>query len=185
VSLQSLTLAPLVADPKLFQQLTSSMERTARAIEQSTSPLRRLGASLALLAETEPRRLRLIAQLGTRNAHMANTIARLGLRDAVAVLDAVDRDAPVDDRLAYLVALIRAALTGVPITRRQARRAHRDAQCGPSAPQRRARARRVDHRTRIEAGCTSRPRAPGRCAQRVRTIDAPIRPDRIPRGSPV
>jgi hypothetical protein len=188
VSLQPITLGPVIADPNLFAQLrsiTSGMEGTARAIERAVNPLQRLGASMALLARTEPRRRRLIAQLGTRNAPMARGLVDLRLRDAVAVLDAVEHDAPVEDRLAYFVALLRAALTGVPITRRQVRRARLDAQAAPSVPMRRARERRVDRRSLIDRGCTSRPRAPGHSAARSRATSAPARPVRNPRGSPV
>lgn len=181
MSLQSLTLAPLVADPKLFQQLASSMERTAHVVEHAMGPLRKLGASLALLAETEPRRRHLVAQLGTRNAHVARCFRGLVIGDAVAILDAIEHDAQVDARLLPLVELIRDALNGQTVTRRQLREAVRTARA-ERAPERQRRERRVDHRQRIEAGCTSRPRAPGRDSARLR---APARSVLNPRGSPV
>lgn len=185
MSLQPITLGPVVADAQLLA-LAQSFRRTQDDFARQLAPLRRLGASLALLADTEPRRRQLVAQLGTRNAYAARAITALQLRDAVAILDAVEHGVDVEPRLQLFVDVIRAALSGGTITRRDVVRARRAARRPVRASERRRRDRRVDHRPRIRAGCTSRPRAPG-CHgfASTRAAYAHARPVLNTRGSPV
>jgi hypothetical protein len=185
VSLQPITLGPVVADANLFRAL-DGLRVVGRDVQRQLAPLQRLGASLALLAETEPRRRRLVAQLGARNAYTARAITALPLHDAVAILDAVEHDVDVEPRLQLLVDVMRAALSGATVTRRDVVRARRAARRPVRASERRRRDRRVDHRPRIRAGCTSRPRAPGcRGFASTRAAYAHARPVLNTRGSPV
>lgn len=185
MSLQPITLGPVVADPVLLRAV-GGLQVVAQDVRQQLAPLQRLGASLALLAEAEPRRRRLVAQLGTRHSYTARVLNRLPLRDAVAILDAVEHGVAVDPRLQPLVDVIRVALVGGTVTRRDVVRARRAARRPVRASERRRRDRRVDHRPRIRAGCTSRPRAPG-CHgfASTRAAYAHARPVLNTRGSPV
>jgi hypothetical protein len=185
MSLQPITLGP-VADANLFSALGGLRDVGRDVAARQLAPLQRFGASIALLVNTEPRRRRLVAQLGTRNAYAARAITALPLRDAVAILDAVEHGVDVDSRLQLFVDVIRAALSGAMVTRRDVVRARRAARRPMRAPERRLRDRRVDHRPRIRASCTSRPRAPG-CHGfgSTRALCAPARPVVKTRGSPM
>ena len=187
-SLQRVTLAPVMLDPKLLTSLQAVSEKfrsTAAAVERMQAPLRSLGTQLAAVAELEPRRRQLVARLGTRHAHVARGIKRLPIGRVRQLLDAIEHGSEVDAQLASFVAAIRDTLTGHTITRRKVRQATRQALGCERRPRRHAPDRRGDHRPRIEAGCTSRPRAPGFGSVRLRATAAPARPIHIPRGSPV
>lgn len=180
--------APALVDAQLTAQLSAlstQMQTMQRAIEQTHEPFRKLGAQLAALAELEPRRRRLIGRLGSRHAHVARGILRLSTRDARQLLDAIEHGSEVDARLRPLLGLLRDALIGRTVSRAQLRRATRHAAGAERRPLRYVPDRRGDQRRRIDAGCTSRPRAPGSGSTQLRATAAPARPIPIPRGSPV
>ena len=186
--LQPVTVAPVILDAKLLaslQRVSDQFRGTAAAIERMQAPLRSLGTQLAAVAELEPRRRQLVARLGTRHAHAARGIERLPVGRLRQLLDAIEHGHKVDAQLSRFVAVIRDALTGHTVTRRGVRQATRRALGCERRPRRHAPDRRGDHRPRIEAGCTSRPRAPGFGSAQLRETAAPARRIPIPRGLPV
>lgn len=185
--LQAATLAPVLLDPELLagvNRIAEHMRASTVAVEKLQAPLRSLAEQLVAVSELEPRRRQLIAQLGTRHAHVARGLTRLSIRDVRQLLDAIEHGSGVDEKLLGLLTLIRSALQGGTVTHGSVRRAVRRAQ-GERRPCRRIPDRRGDHRPRIGSGCTSRPRAPGSGSALLRATAAPARPIVNPRGSPV